>query len=71
MLEEVRSRDVSEGKFGDLQFLRLLRSLRELSQVYGVVHGRLYFHAAWKMVRQWQGWTGLGVDREVMLNIRL
>jgi hypothetical protein len=71
MLEEVRGQDASEGRFGDLGFLRVLRSLRELAKVYGVVHGRLYFHAAWKLVRQWQGWTGLGADREVMLNIRL
>jgi hypothetical protein len=45
--------------------------LRELSKVYGAVHGRLYIHAAWKLAKQWQGWTGLGGDREAMLNIRL
>jgi hypothetical protein len=57
--------------YPDLQFLRALRSLRELSRVYGAVHGRLYIHAAWKLAKQWQGWTGLGGDREAMLNIRL
>ncbi|KAK4124604.1 hypothetical protein N657DRAFT_572047 [Parathielavia appendiculata] len=75
MMEEVRGRvaGLEEGEEGggDWRFWRMLRSLREFSKVYGVVHGRLYFHAAWKLVGQWQGWTGLGDDREVMLNIRL
>lgn len=61
----------AQGRYGDIQFLRLLRNLHELSKAYGVAHGRLYFHAAWKLVNQWEGWTGLGVDREAMLNIRL
>jgi hypothetical protein len=68
---EVRERAGREGVYPDLQFLRALRSLRELSRVYGTVHGRLYIHAAWKLVKQWEGWTGLGSDREAMLNIRL
>ncbi|KAK4096749.1 hypothetical protein N658DRAFT_480080 [Parathielavia hyrcaniae] len=72
MMEVVRGRGGGEdGGVGDLHLLRVLRSLRELSKAYGAVHGRLYFHAAWKLVRQWQAWTGLGVDREVSLNIRL
>jgi hypothetical protein len=68
---EVMERAGREGVYPDLQFLRALRSLRELSRVYGAVHGRLYIHAAWKLAKQWQGWTGLGGDREAMLNIRL
>ncbi|KAK4157693.1 hypothetical protein C8A00DRAFT_29378 [Chaetomidium leptoderma] len=61
-----------EGKCShDLSLMRVLRSLRELSKAYGTVHGRLYFHAAWKLANQWREWTGLGRDREVMLNIRL
>ncbi|KAL2171451.1 hypothetical protein VTG60DRAFT_2858 [Thermothelomyces hinnuleus] len=55
----------------DPNFLRALRSLRELSTAYGAIYGRVYLHAAWKLVKQWHGWTGLGIDREVMLNIRL
>lgn len=60
-----------EGTYGKLEFLRELRSLRELSKAYSAAHGRLYIHAAWKLVGHWKGWTGLGIDREVMLNIRL
>ncbi|KAK3896926.1 hypothetical protein C8A05DRAFT_39528 [Staphylotrichum tortipilum] len=61
----------TEERFGRGELLRALRSLSELAKRYGAVHGRLYFHAAWKLVGQWEGWTGLGIDREVMLNIRL
>jgi hypothetical protein len=60
-----------EGREGGHDFLRAVRSLRELSGEYGAAHGRLYIHAAWKLVRNWQGWTGVGNDREAMLNIRL
>lgn len=69
--EEFRGQAVLEGKYRDLEFLRALRSLWELSKAYGGAHGRLYFHAAWKLVGEWKGWVGLGVDREAMLNIRL
>lgn len=55
----------------DVDLLRALRSLRELSKVYEGVHGKLYLHAAWKLMKQWAGWTGRGVDREAVLNIRL
>jgi hypothetical protein len=71
LFEQVLGQGVSEGGHGDLNLLRALRSLRELSKAYDVVHGKLYFHAAWKLASKWQGWTGLGLDREVMLNIRL
>ncbi|KAK4143089.1 uncharacterized protein C8A04DRAFT_37806 [Dichotomopilus funicola] len=59
------------GEIGDVDLLRALRSLRELSRVYEGVHGKLYLHAAWKMRKQWAGWTGRGTDREAVLNIRL
>ncbi|KAK4160110.1 oxidoreductase AflY [Cladorrhinum sp. PSN259] len=62
---------VSTGKYGDACFLRILRSLWELDKVYGSVHGKLYAKAAWKLVCQWQTWTGLEGDREGTLNIRL
>ncbi|AEO68068.1 uncharacterized protein THITE_2145306 [Thermothielavioides terrestris NRRL 8126] len=71
IFDEFRGQAVPEGKYADVDFLRALRSLRELSAVYGAVHGRLYLHAAWKLVSQWRSWTGLGINREVMLNIRL
>ena len=62
---------VSEGKYSDVSFLRVLRSLWELDKAYGDVHGKLYTQAAWKLITQWQTWTGLGADRESTLNIRL
>jgi hypothetical protein len=65
------SAGADRGGYEDVEFLRALRSLRELEKAYGGVHGRLYLHTARKLVSQWQGWTGLGRDREVMLNIRL
>jgi len=34
------------GKYRDLEFLRVLRVLWELSKTFGSVHGRLYFDAA-------------------------
>ncbi|KAL2015813.1 hypothetical protein VTK56DRAFT_4729 [Thermocarpiscus australiensis] len=64
------SAGVPQGKYGDVQFLRTLRSLWELDKAYGSVHGNLYFRAAWKLVTEWQGWTGRGRDGEVMLNVR-
>ncbi|KAK4242871.1 hypothetical protein C8A03DRAFT_39819 [Achaetomium macrosporum] len=69
--DQLRSQATTEGKYGDFQFLRTVRTLRELSKAYDSVHGRLYFHAAWKLMNQWREWTGLGPSREVMLNIRL
>ncbi|KAL2144705.1 hypothetical protein VTI28DRAFT_8643 [Corynascus sepedonium] len=71
VFEQVLGQGSADGKHCDPSLLRSLRSLREISNAYSAVHGRVYFHAAWKLVRQWQGWTGLGVEREVMLNIRL
>ncbi|KAK3985621.1 oxidoreductase AflY [Cladorrhinum sp. PSN332] len=62
---------VSTGKYGDISFLRVLRSLWELDKAYGGIHGRLYTKAIWKLGCQWQTWTGLGGDREGTLNIRL
>ena len=65
------SSQAAMGGYGDLEFLRAMRSLWELSKAYRAVHGRLYFHAAWKLAGEWNGWAGLGIDREAMLNIRL
>ncbi|KAK4231962.1 oxidoreductase AflY [Podospora fimiseda] len=63
---------VSTGKYGDVSLLRVLRSLWELDKAYGSIHGKIYTKAAWKLVNQWQTWTGLGGgDREGTLNIRL
>ncbi|KAK4192256.1 oxidoreductase AflY [Podospora australis] len=62
---------ISDGRFADTQYLRVLRSLRELDKAYGSVHGNLYTQAAWKLLSQWESWTGLGADREATLNIRL
>lgn len=64
-------RGISEGKYSDVSFLRVLRSLWELDKAYGAVHGKLYTQAAWKLVTQWQTWTGLDADRGNTLNIRL
>jgi hypothetical protein len=69
--KKARRQGTVEGTYGKTELLRELRSLMELSTAYSVAHGRLYFHAAWKLVRHWKGWTGLGIDREAMLNIRL
>jgi hypothetical protein len=73
MYEELRSKEAAAegGRHRDFQFLRAVRSLRELSKAYESVHGRLYFHAACKLMSQWRRWTGLGISREEMLNIRL
>ncbi|KAK4131459.1 hypothetical protein BT67DRAFT_444700 [Trichocladium antarcticum] len=71
MYEVFRGEVVVEGKLRDLEFLRALRSLWELSRVCRGVHGNLYFHAAWKLVSEWTAWAGRGVGREAMLNIRL
>ncbi|KAJ4292948.1 hypothetical protein N0V88_005611 [Collariella sp. IMI 366227] len=68
---EIRAQATPGGRYSDVQLVRTLRSLRELARAYGAVHGRLYLHAAWKLMNQWTGWTGLGIDREVSLNIRL
>ncbi|KAK3305743.1 uncharacterized protein B0T15DRAFT_485295 [Chaetomium strumarium] len=69
--DDLRSQAAAEGRHRDFQFLRAVRSLRELSKAYEPVHGRLYLHAACKLMSQWRGWTGLGISREAMLNIRL
>lgn len=69
--QEFRDQTTPEGKYSDVAFLRAMRSLWELGKAYGEVHGTLYLRAALKMVSQWQGWTGLGADREPVLNIRL
>lgn len=80
LAEELRGWDVMYDKAkrqtkkdtpGHLEYLRTLRSLGELCTACAAVHGRLYYHAAWKLLGQWKGWTGLGADREAMLNIRL
>lgn len=71
ILQEIRSQSSPEGKYGDPAFLRAIRSLRELEKAYGGAHGTLYLRAALKMASQWQEWTGLGGEREAVLNIRL
>ncbi|KAL2137137.1 hypothetical protein VTI74DRAFT_8769 [Chaetomium olivicolor] len=68
---EIRPQAMLEGGYDNFELLRALRSLRELSRAYDTAHGRLYAHAARKLMDQWTGWTGLGIDREPMLNIRL
>ncbi|KAK3290736.1 uncharacterized protein B0H64DRAFT_447025 [Chaetomium fimeti] len=71
IIDRIHGQCILEDREGGHDLLRAVRSLRELSAKYGAAHGRLYIHAAWKLVRNWQGWTGLGVDREATLNIRL
>lgn len=62
--------DTVDGQYQDAQFLRSLRSLQQLSGLVGA-DTKFYIQAAWKLRRQWQGWTGLGADSEESLNIRL
>jgi hypothetical protein len=69
--QEFHSQGISGGKYNDPVFLRTLRSLWELDKAYGPTHGSPYLQAARKMVSQWDGWTGIGADREAVLNIRL
>ncbi|GAB1317604.1 Oxidoreductase AflY [Madurella fahalii] len=69
--QEFSGQNTLEGKYSDVAFLRTMRSLWELEKAYGGVHGMLYLQAALKMASQWQEWTGLGADREPVLNIRL
>ncbi|EAQ83315.1 hypothetical protein CHGG_09719 [Chaetomium globosum CBS 148.51] len=71
IMDRIHSQCIMEGRDGGHDLLRAVRSLRELSGEYGAAHGRLYIHAAWKLLRNWQGWAGLGNDREATLNIRL
>ncbi|KAK1757250.1 oxidoreductase AflY [Echria macrotheca] len=65
-----RQQDTLQENVKDLQLLRTLRSLWELSKIYDRERV-LGLRAAWKLVLHWQGWTGLGAEREETLNIRL
>ncbi|KAH8888626.1 hypothetical protein GQ53DRAFT_654182 [Thozetella sp. PMI_491] len=62
--------EVVFGKYRDAQLLRCLRSLQQLGNALGADEA-FYLQAAWKLIRQWKRWTGLGHDREELLNIRL
>jgi hypothetical protein len=59
-----------EGKYLDSQFLRALRSMRELAQRYPAKSDFL-LRAAYKLRDEWKCWTGLGHDGAGSLNIRL
>ncbi|KAK0625331.1 hypothetical protein B0T17DRAFT_270311 [Bombardia bombarda] len=61
-----------EERDSDLWLLRALRSLWELGKASSSDMGdSLYGKAAWKLVSEWQRWTGLGGEKEETLNIRL
>lgn len=70
VFSDFRRQGTTEGKCKDLQLLRALRSLRELGRNHDG-DGKVNLRAAWKLVVYWQGWTGLGAEREETLNIRL
>ncbi|KAK0725326.1 hypothetical protein B0H67DRAFT_641768 [Lasiosphaeris hirsuta] len=67
---DFRQRGILEGRYQDLQLLRAVRSFWELGKHYDR-DGARYPKVAWKLITQWQSWTGLGGDREGSLNIRL
>jgi len=67
---ELREQETSTGRCRDLQLLRTLRSMQELGGCYDVGM-KLNLQAAWKLLRTWERWTGLGISREESLNIRL
>ncbi|KAL1837757.1 hypothetical protein VTJ49DRAFT_3421 [Mycothermus thermophilus] len=69
MFEEVRQQQAMGS--GSVVFMRALVSLRRLDRVFRGLHGHLYLKAGWKLVKSWEGWTGLGQAGEVTMNVRL
>ncbi len=70
ILSDIRNKGGYEEKYLDLQLLRTIRSLFELSKSFDGI-GKPHVRAAGKLVTQWQRWTGLGGEKEETLNIRL
>lgn len=62
--------ELEQERYRDPDYLRALRSLHSLSSAAGA-DDSFHLKAAWKLENEWRGWTGLGVPREVSLNIRL
>jgi hypothetical protein len=61
--------DGLKGKYLDAHFLRAMRNLMELGKVTKEKE-RFYLRAAVKLSSEWKGWSGLGVEGEVELNVR-
>ncbi|KAK5662580.1 hypothetical protein OQA88_8493 [Cercophora sp. LCS_1] len=58
--------------YRDLHLFRTLRSIKTLGVCYdGAGVAKYNLRAASKLARQWRRWTGLGMDGEESLNIRL
>lgn len=77
--QEIRWEDVLQdfyesedlnGKYLDAHFLRAMRNLMELGKK-STEKEAFYLRAAVKLSSEWRGWSGLGGDCEVELNIRV